>query len=134
MKMPVASHSHSTSDIFSCPGSWEFCWGGHMVCCASSLCTLRVRQLVPENPTQFSGSPDHGAVLGIPALWYALGNREVAGYREGAGGGCPPQGSCAGSVCVIPSQWASHVVFHLCFIKSTQRLCEHRIVLRRGLF
>lgn len=71
MKMPLASRSHSTSDIFSCPGSWagEFCCGGgHTVCCASSL-QLPVRQLVPENLTWFSGSPGCGAVLGIPALW-----------------------------------------------------------------
>lgn len=53
---------------------------------------------MPEKSTWFSGSPDCGTVLGIPALWYALGHGEVTGYREGAGDGWPPQGSCAGYV------------------------------------
>lgn len=72
---------------------------------------------MPEKPRWFSGSPGCGSALGTPDPWYGPKFGEVTGHREGAGGGCPPQGSCAGFVLC-----ARHVGFHLCFIKPTRRL------------
>lgn len=102
MKTPLASHSHSTSDIFSCPGSWagQFCWGGGGTRCLLCLITLHPptpsKAAGAREPNLVSGSPDCGAVLGIAALCVPLVMERSQGTGRELGVAALPRGLVLG--------------------------------------